>query len=165
MLPLLAACCDCLLRLPAATACCDCLLRLLAAAAQQEPDNQTLTGGSEDAVVRDFPDLTIDDVRACLAFAAERKRHALRRWSPASRRRCACWRTSSSTMLGGGPILIAGSEASESITRIHERVFTSAYSRCRILQCCILEVNHAEPQLFLPFCDPSLTRLWWSDWT
>ena len=27
-------------------------------------------------------------------------------------------------MLGGGPILIAGSEASESITRIHERVFT-----------------------------------------
>lgn len=34
-----------------------------------------LAGGmSEKDIVRDFPDLTIEDVRACLAFAADRER-------------------------------------------------------------------------------------------
>ena len=35
------------------------------------------SGMSEDEIVRDFPDLTIDDVRACLAFAAERERRLM----------------------------------------------------------------------------------------
>jgi uncharacterized protein (DUF433 family) len=35
-----------------------------------------LAGGmSEDEVVRSFPELTRDDIRACLAFAADRERH------------------------------------------------------------------------------------------
>lgn len=34
-----------------------------------------LAGGmSEDEVLRDFPQLTHDDIRACLVFAAERER-------------------------------------------------------------------------------------------
>jgi uncharacterized protein (DUF433 family) len=34
-----------------------------------------LAGGmSEDQILRDFPDLTRDDIRACLAFAAARER-------------------------------------------------------------------------------------------
>lgn len=34
-----------------------------------------LAGGmTEDAILADFPDLTRDDVRACLAFAAARER-------------------------------------------------------------------------------------------
>jgi uncharacterized protein (DUF433 family) len=34
-----------------------------------------LAGGmSEDAILADFPDLTRDDIRACLAFAAARER-------------------------------------------------------------------------------------------
>ena len=34
-----------------------------------------LAGGmSEDEILRDFPDLTRQDIRACLAFAAERER-------------------------------------------------------------------------------------------
>jgi uncharacterized protein (DUF433 family) len=34
-----------------------------------------LAGGmSESEIVRDFPDLTVEDVRACLAFAADRER-------------------------------------------------------------------------------------------
>ena len=34
-----------------------------------------LAGGmTEDAVLRDFPELGRDDIRACLAFAAERER-------------------------------------------------------------------------------------------
>ena len=32
------------------------------------------SGMSEDDVLRDFPDLTRDDIRACLAFAADRER-------------------------------------------------------------------------------------------
>lgn len=32
------------------------------------------SGMSVDEVLRDFPDLTPDDIRACLAFAAERER-------------------------------------------------------------------------------------------
>jgi len=32
------------------------------------------SGMSEDEILRDFPDLTRDDVRACLAFAADRER-------------------------------------------------------------------------------------------
>jgi uncharacterized protein (DUF433 family) len=32
------------------------------------------SGMSEDEIVRDFPDLTIEDVHACLAFAADRER-------------------------------------------------------------------------------------------
>ena len=31
-------------------------------------------GMSEDEVLRDFPDLTHEDIRACLAFAADRER-------------------------------------------------------------------------------------------
>ncbi len=31
-------------------------------------------GMSEDDILRDFPDLTRDDVRACLEFAADRER-------------------------------------------------------------------------------------------
>lgn len=32
------------------------------------------SGMSEAEILRDFPDLTTDDVRACLAFAADRER-------------------------------------------------------------------------------------------
>ena len=32
------------------------------------------SGMSEDAVLTDFPDLTREDIRACLAFAADRER-------------------------------------------------------------------------------------------
>ena len=32
------------------------------------------SGMSEDYLLRDFPDLTREDVRACLAFAADRER-------------------------------------------------------------------------------------------
>jgi len=32
------------------------------------------SGMSEDDILRDFPDLTREDVRACLAFAADRER-------------------------------------------------------------------------------------------
>ena len=32
------------------------------------------SGMSEAQILRDFPDLTADDVRACLAFAADRER-------------------------------------------------------------------------------------------
>jgi uncharacterized protein (DUF433 family) len=31
-------------------------------------------GMSEDEILRDFPDLTRDDIRACLEFAADRER-------------------------------------------------------------------------------------------
>jgi uncharacterized protein (DUF433 family) len=32
------------------------------------------SGMSEDEILRDFPDLARDDIRACLAFAADRER-------------------------------------------------------------------------------------------
>ena len=32
------------------------------------------SGMSEDEILQDFPDLTRDDIRACLAFAADRER-------------------------------------------------------------------------------------------
>ena len=32
------------------------------------------SGMSEDEIMKDFPDLTRDDIRACLAFAADRER-------------------------------------------------------------------------------------------
>lgn len=32
------------------------------------------SGMSEDEILDDFPDLTRDDIRACLAFAADRER-------------------------------------------------------------------------------------------
>jgi uncharacterized protein (DUF433 family) len=32
------------------------------------------SGMTEDEIVRDFPDLTREDIRACLAFAADRER-------------------------------------------------------------------------------------------
>jgi uncharacterized protein (DUF433 family) len=32
------------------------------------------SGMSEDEILADFPDLTRDDIRACLAFAADRER-------------------------------------------------------------------------------------------
>lgn len=35
------------------------------------------SGMSEEEIVRDFPDLTREDIRACLAFAAERERRLL----------------------------------------------------------------------------------------
>jgi uncharacterized protein (DUF433 family) len=37
-----------------------------------------LAGGmSEDQILRDFPQLTREDIRACLAYAAERERRTL----------------------------------------------------------------------------------------
>ena len=35
------------------------------------------SGMSEDEILRDFPDLTRNDLRACLAFAADRERRLL----------------------------------------------------------------------------------------
>ena len=35
------------------------------------------SGMSEDEILSDFPDLTRDDIRACLAYAAERERQTL----------------------------------------------------------------------------------------
>ncbi len=35
------------------------------------------SGMSEEEILRDFPDLTQDDIRACLAFAANRERKLL----------------------------------------------------------------------------------------
>jgi len=35
------------------------------------------SGMSEDEILRDFPDLTRDDLRACLAFAADRERECV----------------------------------------------------------------------------------------
>lgn len=35
------------------------------------------SGMSFDEILADFPDLTIEDIRACLAFAAERERRLL----------------------------------------------------------------------------------------
>ena len=35
------------------------------------------SGMSEDEILTDFPDLTRDDIRACLAFAADRERRLL----------------------------------------------------------------------------------------
>jgi uncharacterized protein (DUF433 family) len=35
------------------------------------------SGMSEDAIIGDFPQLTREDIRACLAFAAERERRVV----------------------------------------------------------------------------------------
>ena len=35
------------------------------------------SGMPEDEIISDFPDLTRDDIRACLAFAADRERRLL----------------------------------------------------------------------------------------
>lgn len=35
------------------------------------------SGMSEDELLRDFPDLTREDIRACLAFAADRERRLM----------------------------------------------------------------------------------------
>ena len=35
------------------------------------------SGMSEDEILRDFPDLTREDIRACLAFAADRERRLI----------------------------------------------------------------------------------------
>ncbi len=35
------------------------------------------SGMSEDEILRDFPDLTHEDIRACLAFAADRERRLI----------------------------------------------------------------------------------------
>jgi uncharacterized protein (DUF433 family) len=35
------------------------------------------SGMSEDQILRDFPDLTLEDIRACLAFAADRERRLI----------------------------------------------------------------------------------------
>ena len=32
------------------------------------------SGMTEDEILKDFPDLTLEDIRACLAFAADRER-------------------------------------------------------------------------------------------
>ncbi len=34
-------------------------------------------GMSEADIMKDFPQLTVDDIRACLAYAAERERHTV----------------------------------------------------------------------------------------
>jgi len=39
------------------------------------------SGMTEAQVLEDFPDLTRDDIRACLAFAADRERRLFERWS------------------------------------------------------------------------------------
>ena len=39
--------------------------------------NYHASGMSEDQILADFPDLTRDDIRACLAFAADRERKLL----------------------------------------------------------------------------------------
>jgi len=39
--------------------------------------NYLASGMSEAEVVSDFPELTQEDVRACLAYAADRERHTL----------------------------------------------------------------------------------------
>jgi uncharacterized protein (DUF433 family) len=36
-----------------------------------------LASGMPEEIVRDFPDLTREDIRACLAFAADRERRRL----------------------------------------------------------------------------------------
>ena len=36
--------------------------------------NIALSGMTEDEIVKDFPDLTREDIRACLEFAADRER-------------------------------------------------------------------------------------------
>ena len=35
------------------------------------------SGMTQDEILRDFPDLTAEDIRACLAFAADRERKLL----------------------------------------------------------------------------------------
>ena len=35
------------------------------------------SGMSQEEILRDFPDLTADDIRACLGFAADRERRLL----------------------------------------------------------------------------------------
>jgi uncharacterized protein (DUF433 family) len=35
------------------------------------------SGMSQDEILRDFPDLTAEDIRACLAFAADRERRLM----------------------------------------------------------------------------------------
>ena len=35
------------------------------------------SGMKEEEILNDFPDLTIEDIRACLAFAADRERHSI----------------------------------------------------------------------------------------
>lgn len=35
------------------------------------------SGMTDTEIVRDFPDLTTDDIRACLAFAADRERRLM----------------------------------------------------------------------------------------
>jgi uncharacterized protein (DUF433 family) len=35
------------------------------------------SGMSQEEILRDFPDLTSEDIRACLAFAADRERRLL----------------------------------------------------------------------------------------
>ena len=39
--------------------------------------NYLASGMSEQQILRDFPDLTQEDIRACLAFAADRERKLL----------------------------------------------------------------------------------------
>jgi uncharacterized protein (DUF433 family) len=35
------------------------------------------TGMSHDEILTDYPDLTAEDIQACLAFAADREKHAM----------------------------------------------------------------------------------------
>jgi len=35
------------------------------------------SGMKEEEILEDFPDLTVEDIRACLAFAADRERHSI----------------------------------------------------------------------------------------
>lgn len=48
------------------------------------------SGMSIDEILSDFPDLTADDIRACLAFAADRERklYQIPAWNSCSTRTC-----------------------------------------------------------------------------
>ncbi len=35
------------------------------------------SGMKEEEILEDFPDLTVEDIRACLTFAADRERHSI----------------------------------------------------------------------------------------
>ncbi|HEY9793357.1 MAG TPA: DUF433 domain-containing protein [Candidatus Obscuribacterales bacterium] len=47
------------------------------------------SGMSVEEIVKDFPDLTVDDIRACLAFAADRDRRLMT--FPAEGSLATCW--------------------------------------------------------------------------
>ena len=44
------------------------------------------SGMSEEQILSDFPDLRLDDIKACLSFAADRERQFVQAWATASRK-------------------------------------------------------------------------------